>query len=119
MFIFGDDYATKDGTCIRDYIHIDDIAAAHLAGLAYLQEQNKSEIFNVGYGHGFSVKEVIETMKRVSGVDFRVEMASRRAGDPSILIADNTKIKSLTSWQPRYDNLEMICKSAYEWELKG
>ena len=119
MFIFGDDYATKDGTCIRDYIHIDDIAAAHLTGLAYLQEQNKSEIFNVGYGHGFSVKEVIETMKRVSGVDFRVEMASRRAGDPSILIADNAKIKSLTSWQPKYDNLEMICKSAYEWELRG
>ena len=119
MFIFGDDYATKDGTCVRDYIHIDDIASAHLVGLRYLQEQGQSNVFNVGYGHGFSVKEVIETMKRVSGVDFKVELAPRRAGDPSVLIADNSKIKSLTSWQPRYDNLEKICKSAYEWELKS
>lgn len=119
MFIFGDDYATKDGTCIRDYIHVDDIASAHLAALAYLQEKGMSNVFNVGYGHGFSVKEVIETMKRVSGVDFKVELASRRAGDSSVLIADNSKIKKLTSWKERYDSLEMICKSAYEWELRG
>lgn len=118
MFIFGDDYATKDGTCIRDYIHIDDIASAHLAALKYLQDA-QSNVFNVGYGHGFSVKEVIETMKRVSGVDFKVELAPRRAGDSSILIADNSKIKKLTSWQAKYDNLETICKSAYEWELRG
>lgn len=119
MFIFGGDYATKDGTCIRDYIHIDDIASAHLVGLSYLQEQEQSNVFNVGYGHGFSVKEVISTMKRVSGVDFKVEMAARREGDPSILIADNTKIKTLTSWQPQFDSIEMICKSAYEWEIKN
>ena len=119
MFIFGDDYATKDGTCIRDYIHVDDIASAHLSGLNYLQNAGESNVFNVGYGHGFSVKEVINTMKRVSGVDFSVEMANRRAGDPSVLIADNAKIKSFTEWKPRFDSLEMICKSAYEWELKG
>lgn len=119
MFIFGDDYATKDGTCIRDYIHVDDIASAHLSGLNYLQNAGESNVFNVGYGHGFSVKEVINTMKRVSGVDFSVEMANRRAGDPSVLIADNAKIKSFTEWKPRFDSLEMICKSAYEWELRG
>ncbi|TEY04543.1 UDP-glucose 4-epimerase GalE [Campylobacter sp. US33a] len=115
LFIFGDDYNTKDGTCIRDYIHVDDISSAHLAGLEYLQN-NQSDIFNVGYGHGFSVKEVIETMKKVSGVDFKVELAPRRAGDPSVLISDASKIRSKTSWKPKYDDLELICKSAYEWE---
>ena len=119
MSIYGEDYGTKDGTCVRDYIHIDDIAAAHLAALDYLQNSGENGLFNVGYGHGFSVKEVVETMKRVSGVDFRVEMAARRAGDPSILIADSAKIRALTSWKPQFDDLETICKSAYEWELRG
>ncbi|EDO7740010.1 UDP-glucose 4-epimerase GalE, partial [Campylobacter coli] len=98
LFIFGDDYDTKDGTCIRDFIHVDDISSAHLAALDYL-ENNESNIFNVGYGHGFSVKEVIDAMKRVSGVDFKVELAPRRAGDPSVLISDASKIRNLTSWQ--------------------
>ncbi|MDX2330649.1 UDP-glucose 4-epimerase GalE [Campylobacter hepaticus] len=115
IFIFGNDYDTKDGTCIRDFIHVDDISSAHLAALEYLKD-HESNIFNVAYGHGFSVKEVIETMKKVSGVDFKVEFAPRRAGDPSVLIADANKIRSLTSWQPKYDDLELICKSAFEWE---
>ncbi|MBK1964414.1 UDP-glucose 4-epimerase GalE [Campylobacter novaezeelandiae] len=115
IFIFGDNYNTKDGTCIRDYIHVDDISSAHLAALEYLQN-NESNIFNVGYGHGFSVKEVIQTMKKVSGVDFKVELAPPRAGDPSVLISNADKIRSLTSWKPKFDNLETICKSAFDWE---
>ncbi|MBX7490695.1 UDP-glucose 4-epimerase GalE [Helicobacter turcicus] len=115
LFIYGDDYATKDGTCIRDFIHVDDIASAHLAALEYLQH-SKSDVFNVGYGHGFSVKEVVAMMKKVSGIDFEVECALRRQGDPSVLISDASKIRKCTSWNPKYDNLELICKSAYEWE---
>ena len=117
MMIFGDDYETKDGTCIRDYIHVDDLASAHISALEYLQN-NESNIFNCGYGHGFSVKEVIDTVKKVSGVDFKIEVVSRREGDPAILIADNQKILELTSWKPKYDNLEFICKTALEWERK-
>jgi len=117
MFIFGDDYPTKDGTGIRDYIHVMDLAIAHIKGLEYL-EKNESDIFNVGYGKGLSVKEVIETMKKVTGVDFKVEIAQRRPGDPAILIAKNDKIITKMGWKPKYDNLEIICKTAYEWEKK-
>lgn len=115
LFIYGTDYATKDGTCVRDFIHVDDISSAHLAALDYLKD-NESDVFNVGYGHGFSVLEVIEAMKEVSGVDFKVETAPRRAGDPSILISNASKIREKTAWQPKFDDLKLICKSAYEWE---
>ncbi len=118
MYIFGDDYPTTDGTCIRDYIHVEDLANAHLKALEYLQEHKKSEIFNCGYGHGFSVKEVLETMKKVSGVNFRVEVVEKRVGDPAILISDNTKIKDKMDWRAKYDDLELICKTALEWEKK-
>ncbi len=117
IMIYGDDYETQDGTCIRDYIHVDDLASAHLASLEYLQE-NKSNIFNCGYGHGFSVKDIIETVKKISGVNFKVEITSRRDGDPAILISDNKKILKFTNWTPKYDNLEFICKTALEWERK-
>lgn len=117
IFIFGDDYDTPDGTCIRDYIHVDDLASAHISALEYLDE-NESEVFNCGYGHGFSVKEVIDTVKKVGKVDFRVEISTRREGDPAILIADNKKILQKTNWKPKYDNLEFICKTALEWEKK-
>lgn len=117
MYIFGTDYPTPDGTGIRDYIHVDDLADAHILALDYLDE-NDSDIFNCGYGKGYSVKEVIQTMKKVSGVDFKVELAPRREGDPSILIADNTKIKEKMGFKPKYDNLEFICKTALEWEKK-
>lgn len=116
MQIFGEDYATDDGTCVRDYIHIDDLASAHFWALKKLIECNVSEIYNVGYGKGFSVKEVINCVKKVSGKDFLVESAPRREGDPSVLVSDNQKILTHTQWKPKYDDLETICKSAYLWE---
>ncbi len=115
MYIFSDDYPTPDGTCIRDYIHVDDLALAHIEALDYLEEQ-ESDVFNVGYGRGYSVKEVIDTMRKVSGNDFEAQIAPRRAGDPAMLIADSSKLRSSTKWQPRYDDLELICKTALEWE---
>jgi UDP-glucose 4-epimerase len=118
MYIFGTDYPTPDGTCIRDYIHVIDLADAHLKALNYLKEKGECDIFNVGYGKGYSVKEVIDTMKKVSGVDFPVEPAPRRPGDPAILVAKNDKITNKMSWKPKYNNLEFICKTAYEWEKK-
>ena len=118
MYIFGDDYDTEDGTCIRDYIHIEDLASAHLKALEYLEKENTSNIFNCGYGHGFSVKEVLDTMRKVSGVDFVAEIQERRAGDPALLISDNTKIKKVMGWEPKYDDLELICKTALDWEKK-
>jgi len=117
MKIFGDDYPTPDGTCIRDYIHVDDLSDAHLAALDYLDSRD-SEVFNVGYGRGYSVREVVETMKRVSGVDFDAQVSRRRPGDPAVLIADSSKLRAKTSWRPRYDDLELICRSALEWEKK-
>ena len=117
MYIFGTDYPTKDGTCIRDYIHVDDLAEAHIKALEYLNDNN-SDVFNCGYGYGYSVLEVINTMKEVSGVDFKVEITGRREGDPAILIADNSKIKEKMKWQPKYNDLKLICKTALEWEKK-
>lgn len=118
MAIFGEDYETPDGTCIRDYIHIDDLAAAHVCALNYLNEGKPSTVVNCGYGHGASVKEVIETMKKVSGVDIKVNKAPRREGDAPKLIARCDKIKKLFGWSPKYDNLENICRTALEWEKK-
>lgn len=118
MYIFGEDYPTEDGTCIRDYIHVEDLASAHIKALEYLDKTHESGVFNCGYGHGFSVKEVLETMKKVSGVDFPVEMKERRAGDPAMLISDNSKIRNIMQWEPKYDDLELICKTGLEWEKK-
>lgn len=118
MYVFGTDYDTKDGTCIRDYIHVEDLASAHLRGLEYLDEGNDSDIFNCGYGHGFSVFEVLETMRKVSGVDFVADTKERRAGDPSILISDNSKICKVMNWNPKFDDLDLICKTALDWEKK-
>lgn len=115
MAIFGDDFNTPDGTCVRDYLHVDDLASVHIDAIGYL-DKNNSDIFNVGYSKGYSVKEVIDTMKKVTGVDFQVNTEQRRDGDPSSLIADNTKIKTKMNWVPKYDNLQLICQSAYEWE---
>ncbi|MBE3610446.1 UDP-glucose 4-epimerase GalE [Campylobacter californiensis] len=117
MSIFGDDYPSNDGTCVRDYIHVSDLADAHLSALEYLA-QNGSEVFNVGYGHGFSVKEVIQTAKKVSGVNFLVNKAPRREGDPAILISNATKIRTKTNWKPKRESLELIIKTALEWEKK-
>jgi UDP-glucose 4-epimerase len=115
--IYGTDYPTPDGTAIRDYIHVMDLAEAHILALEYLFEEEKSEIFNVGYGKGYSVKEVVETVKKVTRKDFKVINAPRRPGDPPILIAKAEKIKHYLGWQPQYDNLEFIIKTAWNWEL--
>ncbi len=115
--IFGTDYPTPDGTAIRDYIHVLDLADAHILALEYLLEGEESSVFNLGYGLGYSVKEVIETAKKVTGIDFLVEEAERRPGDPPVLVADNTKIKKVLKWEPKYDDLEFIIKTAWNWEL--
>lgn len=115
MEIFGNDFNTVDGTGVRDYIHVDDLADAHIKAIDYLQHHD-SDIFNIGYSKGYSVKEVIETMKKVTSTDFKVEYAAYREGDPATLISDNTKIKTKMNWTPKYDSLSLICQSAYEWE---
>lgn len=116
--IYGTDYPTSDGTGIRDYIHIEDLAAAHLAALVYLQEGGASCAMNVGYGRGSSVREVLAMVKQVSGVDFPVVEAERRPGDPACLIAQAEKISRLTNWQPRYNDLQKIVEDAWRWESK-
>jgi len=116
--IFGTDYDTADGTGVRDYIHVEDLSAAHLSALDYLEEGNSSEIFNCGYGKGYSVREVIDAMKEVSGIDFTTKEVARRHGDPPALIADNSKILSHLNWSPRFDDLAFICKTALDWEKK-
>ena len=118
IMMYGDDYNTPDGSCIRDYVHVDDLADAHIKALGYLKEHKKSNIFNCGYGDGFSVKEVVDIIKKVSGVDFTVEIAPRRDGDPAELVADNSKILQEMNWKPKYQDLELICKSALKWEQK-
>ena len=116
--IYGTDYPTPDGTCIRDYIHVMDIAEAHLVALEYLLDGGESDVFNCGYGHGFSVKEVVETVKKVTGREFKVIETERRSGDPPFLVADNSKIKEKLQWKPKYDDLEFIIKTAWDWENK-
>lgn len=118
LFVFGTDYPTKDGTCIRDYIHVMDLAEAHIKALDYLLEGGKSEILNCGYGRGFSVLEVVNEAKKVTGIDFPVEYRERRPGDPARLVADAEKIKRVLNWVPRYDDLSFIIKTAFEWEKK-
>ncbi len=118
LTIYGTDYPTEDGTCIRDYIHVDDLAAAHLDALEYLQQGGESQILNCGYGHGYSVREVVEKVKTVSGIDFKVIEGERRPGDPYSLIADSHHIRETLGWKPQYDDLELICRTAYEWERK-
>ena len=116
--IYGTDYPTPDGTCIRDYIHVMDLATAHLLALEYLLSKGESIVLNCGYGRGFSVREVISVVKKVTGIDFKVIETKRRAGDPPILIADNTKIKKILKWEPKYDSLETIIEDSWKWELK-
>ena len=116
--IYGTDYPTPDGTCIRDYIHVMDLAEAHILAMEKLMNSKTSLILNCGYGRGFSVKEVVECVKKVTGVDFRVVETERRPGDPPILVADNKKIVKELNWKPKYDSLETIVRHAWEWERK-
>ncbi|BAT71294.1 UDP-glucose 4-epimerase [Thermosulfidibacter takaii ABI70S6] len=117
LYIFGTDYPTPDGTCIRDYIHVMDLADAHVIAMQYLLEGGDSDVYNCGYGHGYSVKEVVEAVKRVTKVNFPVEEAPRRPGDPPVLVADSTKIREDHGWKPKYDDLDYIIKTAWNWEL--
>ena len=114
IFVFGDDYNTPDGTCIRDYIHVNDLADAHLKAIEYLNRIKKSDVFNLGTGIGNSVKEVIQVSEKVTNCKMNFEVVSRRAGDPAILVADNTKAKKVLGWKPQYD-LNDIIDSAYKW----
>lgn len=115
--IFGTDYNTPDGTCIRDYIHVNDLARAHIFAYEYLVNGGKSDFFNLGNGKGYSVKEIIDTCKKVTGVDFKVETTDRREGDPDVLVADSSKVKDVLGWTPQYD-LETIVSSAWDWHKK-
>jgi len=115
--IYGTDYPTPDGTAIRDYIHVCDLAYAHILALDYLMEDGESDVFNCGYGHGYSVKQVVETAKKVTGIDFPVEETGRREGDPAVLVADSGKIKQKLGWKPQFDDLEYIIKTAWNWEI--
>ncbi|CCY24754.1 MAG: UDP-glucose 4-epimerase GalE [Brachyspira sp.] len=113
--IFGDDYPTKDGTCIRDYIHVTDLAQAHILAVEYLRKGNPSDIFNLGNGIGFSVKEVIDTARKVTGHPIPAVVSPRRAGDPAQLIASSEKAKSVLGWKPEHADLEEIIATAWKW----
>ena len=114
--IFGTDYPTADGTCIRDYIHVSDLVQAHSEALRHLRSGGRSLTLNCGYGHGFSVREVLDTVKRVSGVDFRIENAARRPGDPPQIIAETKLIRETLGWRPQFDDLSTIIAHALAWE---
>lgn len=113
--IYGTDYPTPDGTCLRDYIHVSDLADAHVLALRYLLKGGDSTVFNLGSEKGFSVREIIETAKRVTAIDFRVEEEARRAGDPAVLIASSAKCSSILGWEPKHSNTEEIIASAWKW----
>ena len=114
--VFGTDYDTPDGTCIRDYIHVEDLASAHVRALEYLEAGGESQVLNCGYGRGYSVLEVLDSVKRASGVDFPVHLGPRRAGDPPALTADATRIREVLDWHPQHDNLDQIVHHALAWE---
>ena len=116
--IFGTDFDTPDGTGIRDYIHVEDLAAAHIDALRYLKGGGNSQILNCGYGRGYSVREVLEKLKEVSGIDFRVVESPRREGDPACVIARCDRIRRVLGWHPQYNNLETILRTTFAWEKK-
>jgi len=114
--IFGTDYPTADGTGVRDYIHVEDLATAHLAALDYLRQSGQSTTFNCGYGHGYSVREVLDAVQRVSGKPLTIREEPRRAGDPPVLVARADRIRSVLGWQPKLDNLDTIVRTSLGWE---
>jgi UDP-glucose 4-epimerase len=116
FILFGDDYPTADGTCIRDYIHVLDLASAHTVALEYLAHGGSNEIFNVGTGVGHTNREVIAAVKRASGVDFPVEVGARRPGDPIELVADSSRLQQTVGWSPQYSDLDTIVGSAWRWQ---
>ena len=118
MEVFGTDYPTQDGTCVRDYIHVKDLARAHMSALGYLRKGGTSDIFNCGYSKGYSVHEVIAAVKKASGVDFKVILSPRRAGDPAAIVAASGKIRETLGWKPEHDDLGMIVSQALAWEKR-
>jgi UDP-glucose 4-epimerase len=116
--VYGTDYPTPDGTCIRDYIHVQDLAAAHVLGLGYLLAGGDSQVFNLGNGNGYSVKEVIETAKQVTGKEIKVVYGDRRAGDPSILVGSSDRVRKVLGWNPEFPKLEDIIAHAWQWHQK-
>jgi len=116
VMVFGTDYPTADGTGIRDYIHVEDLASAHLDALRYLRAEGASTTLNVGYGRGFSVREVLSTVAKVSGSKLNIVEAERRAGDPATLVAKADRVRQVLGWQPKFDNLEIIAGSQLAWE---
>lgn len=118
IFIFGSDYSTEDGTCVRDYIHVMDLAAAHHLALNHLRQEKNSDIFNLGSGTGSSVLEVIETARKVTGHPLPAAVHPRRPGDPAVLVASSEKANTLLGWDPQYDNLETIISHAWNWHKK-
>lgn len=119
IYVFGNDYDTKDGTCIRDYIHVNDLADAHIRALNYLYQGNQSQTFNLGNGEGYSVLEIINAAKEVTQLPIHVTMAPRRAGDPAKLVADNSKAKEILGWQPQYTDIKQIIQTAWNFHLKN
>ena len=113
--MFGNDYPTPDGTCVRDYVHVNDLARAHILALEKMFKDDVSERFNLGSGNGFSVAELVKEAKRITGIDFKVEVAPRRAGDPAVLVADSAKAQRVLGWKPEY-NLTRIIETAWNWE---
>ncbi len=118
MDVFGADYPTPDGTCLRDYIHVTDLVRAHLSALAHLRAGGESMVANCGYGHGYSVKEVIDTVRAVTKVDFRADYAPRRPGDAAAVVADATRARTRLAWTPAHDDLTEIVEAAYAWERR-
>lgn len=116
MDVFGTDYPTPDGSCVRDYIQVTDLVRAHMDALRYLRAGNDNLICNIGYSRGYSVLEVIDMVKRVSGIDFEVRLSGRRAGDPATIVAANERARTLLGWTPRHDDLQAIVRQALEWE---
>jgi len=116
--VFGTDYATPDGTCIRDYVHVSDLARAHSSALAYLRRGGESATFNCGYGRGCSVFEVLDAVRRVSGKDFQAEIVGRRAGDPPALVANVDRIRAALDWRPQFQDLDTIVAHAFAWEKR-
>jgi UDP-glucose 4-epimerase len=116
--IFGTDYPTPDGTGIRDYIHVQDLAGAHLAALDHLRRAGPSAVLNCGYGHGYSVRQVLDSVQRVSGRHLTIREEPRRAGDPAVLVAKADRIRTLLGWSPALDDLDTIVRSSLDWEAK-
>jgi UDP-glucose 4-epimerase len=116
--IFGTDYPTRDGSCIRDYIHVTDLASAHVDALNHLRQGGESLILNCGYGQGFSVLEVVDVVKKVTGIDFKTHLVPRRAGDPATIVAKADRIRAELGWEPKHHDLEGIVRAAFEWEKK-